>query len=426
METAKHAISGSLAPERQAGLISAYKEMDPNERRALKACWGGWLLDGMDTQMFSFVIPTLIAVWGITRADAGKIGTTMLIASAVGGWIAGYLSDRVGRVRTLQITICWFAVFSLLSAFCQTYDQLLVVRGLMGLGFGGEYAAGAVLLSESVRPEHRGKALGLMGSGFAVGWGLAALLFTGIFALVPAADAWRLLFIVGVLPALLIFFVRRFVHDPTAYQAAKSATKESMSPFYIFQPELLRRTIVCSLLSTGGQAGYVTIMTWLPSYLNKERGFSTASTGGYVLVTVVGTLFGYLAGAYLSDAIGRKASLRLFGISAAVTFLIYGAVPTNDILLLCLGLPLGFFMAGSFSVVPSVFSEMYPTRCRGLGLGFVHNFGRAFGAVAPFLVGVYSQTMGLGVAMTVFGAGGFAIMVLFSTMVPETRGRVLD
>src|ERR1700682_5277284 len=174
------------------------------ERRVFGACFGGWALDAMDVQFYSFVIPALIATWGITRAEAGALGTAALLGSAVGGWLGGWLSDRFGRVRTLQLAIAWFAVFTFLSGLAQNYNQLLAARALLGLGFGGEWAAGAVLLGESIRPEHRGKALGIMQAGWAVGWGAAAVLYAVFFSLLPAATAWGGPFLGGVGPALLV------------------------------------------------------------------------------------------------------------------------------------------------------------------------------------------------------------------------------
>src|ERR1700721_729432 len=155
-----------------------YSELKPRERNAFWACIGGWMLDAMDVQIFSFATPPFTARFAIPNADAGLIGPATLLTSAFGGWFAGALSDRFGRVRTLQITIAWFAIFTLLCGFAQSYAQLFVFRALMGLGFGGEWAAGAVLIGEVIRAEHRGKAVGAMQSGWAIGWGIAALLAT--------------------------------------------------------------------------------------------------------------------------------------------------------------------------------------------------------------------------------------------------------
>ncbi|MEO8051748.1 MAG: MFS transporter, partial [Acidobacteriota bacterium] len=174
--------------------------LTPKERNVFGACAGGWALDAMDVQMFSFAIPALIAAWDITRGQAGALGTAALLASAAGGWMAGWASDRYGRVRTLQITIVWFAFFTFLSGLALNYQQLFAARALLGIGFGGEWATGAVLLGEIIRPEHRGKALGFMQAGWAVGWAAAVLLYAFFFSVLPAGIAWRALFLTGILP----------------------------------------------------------------------------------------------------------------------------------------------------------------------------------------------------------------------------------
>src|SRR5215471_15208698 len=182
---------------------SWYSELQVREKNAFWACFGGWVLDAMDVQIFSFAIPAIITAFSLTKQDAGLIGTATLLTSAFGGWFAGALSDRFGRVRTLQITIAWFAIFTFLCGFAQNYAQLFIFRTLMGFGFGGEWAAAAVLVGEVIRAEHRGKAVGAMQSGWAIGWGLAAILATVSFSVLPQEIAWRVLFWIGLSPALL-------------------------------------------------------------------------------------------------------------------------------------------------------------------------------------------------------------------------------
>src|SRR5438067_10428201 len=220
----------STAAERTgATFIGWYGELAPGEKRTFWACFGGWALDAMDVQIFSFAIPAIIDAFAITNADAGLIGTVTLLTSAFGGWFDGALADRLGRVRTLQITIVWFAVFTFLCGFAQSYGQLLVLRALMGLGFGGEWAAGAVLMGEVIRAQHRGKAVGTVQSGWAVGWAIAAIMATLLFSLLPQDTAWRALFWVGLLPAFLVFFVRRFVDEPPVYKAMLEQQRASGS-----------------------------------------------------------------------------------------------------------------------------------------------------------------------------------------------------
>src|SRR3989442_1098506 len=278
-------------------------ELAPRERRAFGACVGGWALDAMDVQMYSFVIPALIVSWGITRADAGVLGTAALLASALGGWLAGWVADRFGRVRTLQVAILWFAIFTFLSGVAQNYEQLFVARALLGLGFGGEWAAGAVLLGESIRAEHRGKALGVMQGGWAIGWGMATILYAIFFTLLPAATAWRALFLFGIAPAVLVFFVRRYVEEPPVYlesRAKLAAHGDRPSFFEIFKGPLLRITLLGGLMGTGAQGGYYAVTTFLPTFLRTERGLSVLDSTGYLAILILGSLCGYLSGGFLS------------------------------------------------------------------------------------------------------------------------------
>ena len=382
----------------------------------------------MDVQLYSFVIPTLIAIWGITRGQAGSLGTAALLVSAAGGWLAGWLADRYGRVRTLQLAILWFAVFTFLSGLAQNFAQLFWARALMGLGFGGEWAAGAVLLGEVIRPEHRGKALGMMQAGWAVGWGAAALLYALFFSVLPAGTAWRALFLVGIAPALLVFFVRRYVAEPTVYLETRSHLMErgdTPSALEIFRPPLLRITVLGGLMGTGAQGGYYAVTTWLPTFLRTERKLSVLDSAGYLAVSIAGAFCGYLTAGYLADRIGRRQTFLVFAIGAGLVAVTYTMVPFGDAAMLVLGFPLGFFASGVFSAMGPFFTEHFPTRVRGVGQGFAYNLGRATGALFPALVGLLSARVPLGEAIGVFAGLAYATMAIAAFLLPETRGKIL-
>jgi len=404
------------------------RELGPREQRACVACAGGWALDAMDVQLYSFVIPALIATWGISSAQAGELATAALLVSALGGWLAGWVADRFGRVLTLQLAILWFAGFTFLSGLAQNFQQLFAARALMGLGFGGEWAAGAVLLGEVIRADHRGKALGLMQAGWAVGWGVAALLYAFFFSLLPAATAWRALFLVGILPALLVFWVRRNVEEPPVYVQSRLAVEaHGVQPSFleIFRPPLLRVTVLGGLMGTGAQGGYYAITTWLPTFLRTERHLSILDSAGYLAVSIAGAFCGYIAGGLLADRIGRRLTFLVFAIGAGVVAAIYTLVPFGDTAVLVLGFPLGFFASGVFSAMGPFFTEHFPTRVRGVGQGFAYNVGRASGTLFPTLVGMLSTRMPLGEAIGLFAAAAYATMALAAFLLPETRGKVL-
>jgi MFS family permease len=413
---------------RDTGALGWISTLTSKERGAFAACVGGWALDAMDVQMYSFVIPTLIATWGITRAQAGVLGTAALLASAVGGWLAGWVADRYGRVRTLQLAIAWFAVFTFLSGVAQNYQQLFLVRALLGVGFGGEWAAGAVLLGEVMRPEHRGKALGVMQAGWAVGWGAAAVLYAVFFSIMPAAVAWRALFLIGILPALLVFFVRRYVEEPEVYlksRAELAASGDKPSFLEIFRPPLLRVTVLGGLLGTGAQGGYSAVTTWLPTFLRTERKLSVLDSTGYLAVSIAGAFFGYLTGGILADKIGRRMTFLVFAIGAGTIAVTYTSFPFGNGAMLLLGFPLGFFASGVFSAMGPFFTEHFPTRVRGVGQGFAYNVGRATGALFPTLVGILSAKMALGQAIGIFAGAAYATMAVAAFLLPETRGKAL-
>jgi len=405
-----------------------YAEMNPTERNTFWACIGGWVLDGMDVQMFSFAIPAIIAEFAITNADAGLIGTATLLASAFGGGVAGALSARLGRVRTLQITIAWFAVFTFLCGFAQSYAQLFILRALMGLGFGGEWAAAAVLMGEVIRAEHRGKAVGTMQSGWPVGWGAAALLATLFFSVFPQELAWRVLFWVGLTPALLVFFVRRHVKEPPVFAQTQNnlaAAGKKANFLEIFSPSILKTTILTCLLSTGAQGGYYAITTWLPTFLRTERKLTILGTGGYLAVIIIGSLVGGCVSAWLSDRIGRRSNFILYAVGSIVIVIAYTQIPVDDALMFVLGFPLGFFSQGVFSGMGPFLTELFPTRVRGSGQGFTYNFGRGIAAMNPLLVGMLSAVLPLGQSIGVFAVIAYGLLAAAALMLPETKGRLL-
>ena len=415
---------GAMAAE-GAKERSWFAELSVTEKRTFWASFGGFALDAMDILLYSFVIPTLIVLWSMTRADAGLIATTALLVSAAGGWIGGILSDRFGRVVTLQVTILWFSLFTALSGLTNSFEQLLVVRGLQGLGFGAEWAVGAALLGEMVQPRHRGKALGFVQSAWAVGWGCAALLYAASYALLPETVAWRVLFFVGLLPGLFVLYLRRYVPESSLFEAERKSGDTGRF-VEIFSRPLLRTTLFTALLAIGVQGGYYAVMTWLPTFLRTVRGLTVLNSASYLAVVIVAAWLGYVAGAYLTDAIGRRRCFALFSVCSIATVLAYTMIPVSDALMLVLGFPLGFFASGTYSGIGAYFTELFPTRVRGSGMGFAYNFGRAVGATFPALVGVLSADMPLATAIGVFTASAYALVFLSILVLPETRGRVLQ
>lgn len=409
-------------------LTAFYRDMTVPERRTFWACATGWALDGMDFMIYPLVIGTIIALWKVDPGTAGLAGTVTLLASAVGGWLGGYLADRIGRVRTLQFTILWFSFFSLLCAFVQNFDQLLIARALLGIGFGGEWAAGAVLMGEAIRPQYRGRAVGSVQSGWAVGWGIAVLAQALLFSWLPPEQAWRWMFAMGALPALLVLYLRRYVEEPQISadsRAQARAAGDTPKLSEIFDGPILKTTILASLAATGCQGGYYAITFWVPRFLTTERGLSIVSSTGYLATLIIGSFIGYLVGAWMADRLGRRNLFLIFSLGAIAVTLIYTQLPLSNSVLWVLGFPLGFFASGYFSGMGAFLTELYPTRLRGSGQGFCYNFGRGIGALFPFLVGWLSSTTTLGNAIAIFAVAAYCVFFIAAYALPETRGRIL-
>ncbi|MBV8613665.1 MAG: MFS transporter, partial [Acetobacteraceae bacterium] len=260
-------------------MLSWFSELTERERRTMAACFGGWALDAFDVQIFSFVIPTLLALWRISSGQAGELATITLLVSAFGGWLGGALADRYGRMRVLQITILWYAVFTFLCGFAQNYGQLFVFRALQGIGFGGEWAAGAVLMGEVIRDRFRGRAVGLVQTGWAFGWGAAALAYTVLFAFVRPELAFRVLFWLGLLPALLVIWIRRNVSESDLAPREAAAASGVGHVFSAMRPPYLATTWRLVLMVIGAQGGVYALATWLPTYLKTVRHLTSVGAG---------------------------------------------------------------------------------------------------------------------------------------------------
>jgi MFS family permease len=428
MSTAEPSGTIDIAEIEDTSLLAFYRDMNLPERRTFWACASGWALDGMDFMIYPLVIGTIISLWKVDPGTAGLAGTATLLASAVGGWLGGYLADRIGRVKTLQLTILWFSFFSLVCAVVQNFDQLLIARAVLGLGFGGEWAAGAVLMGETIRPQYRGRAVGSVQSGWAVGWGLAVLSQAILFSWLPPDIAWRFMFAIGALPALLVFYLRRHVTEPeiaAATRVKQAASGDRPALWEIFNGPIVKTTILASLMSTGCQGGYYAITFWVPRFLTTERKLSIVSSTGYLAALIIGSFVGYLVGAWLADRIGRRNLFLIFSLGAIAVVLLYTQLPLSNEVLWLLGFPLGFFASGYFSGVGAFLTELYPTRLRGSGQGFCYNFGRGIGALFPFLVGALSTSTSLGNAIAVFAVVAYGVFFLAAFALPETRGRIL-
>jgi MFS family permease len=404
-----------------------YREATPEGRRALGAASLGWMLDSFDVNLYALVLAAVMADLGFSKAMAGLIGSSTLIAAALGGIVFGMIADRYGRTRALVWSILLYSVFTGACGLAQTAWHLMVFRALLGIGMGGEWASGAALVSETWPPEHRGKALGLVQSSWAIGYAAAALVTQAVLPL----WGWRGAFFVGILPALATAWVRRRVEEPRVWQharAAAGATTAGGRLAAIFSGPLLRLTVFVTLMNACTLYAYWAFTQWVPAYLELPAARGGLGLGSYKTVLLVamnvGMWFGYVTFGLVSDRLGRKRTYVSYVLAAAFFVTLYASARTPAALLL-IGPFVGFFGAGYFSGFGAVTAEIYPTPIRATAQGFTYNLGRVASAAAPWTVGTLAESRGFGAAFAT-AAAAFVLAAVAWIWIPETRGRRLE
>ena len=402
--------------------IPWYRCVSRDAWHALFAAQAGWMLDALDFVIYLMAIPTLQQVFGFDTGTAGLLATVALLTSAAGGILFGWLADRIGRRRALTLTILVYSLASLGSATAATLAAFMAWRALLGFGMGGEWSAGAALVSETWPAEHRGKAVGIMQSGWALGYILAASLAV---LLLPTLG-WRWLFAAGVLPALLTLWIRRHVREPAVWTARRGSGGLRL----LLAPGYRGRTAVAIAMSSAVMFAYWGLFTWVPSFLASPvekggAGLGLVKSLAFIVPTQLGAFAGYLSFGFVSDRLGRRPAFVAFLAAAAVVVPVYGLGARSPALLLALGPLLGFAGHGYFSLFGAQLAELFPTSIRATAQGLVYNSGRAVSALAPYVIGALARTRGIGPALALT-SGFFVLGAVFVLLLPETRGRALD
>jgi MFS family permease len=384
----------------------------------------GYMLDAMDVLLYVFAIQTLRGEFGLSNSQAGLVSSVTLITSAAGGIVSGMLSDRFGRTRMLIYTILIYSFASGGTALSHGLIGLLFWRALVGFGLGGEWSAGATLVAETWPAEQRAKAIGVMQSGWALGYMLAA----AITGLVLPRYGWRALFLIGIVPALLTIPIRRLVPEPKIWRerTVRGRARD------LFRGKLGRRTLLATALATATLFAYWGLFTWLPGFLSAPKsaggaGLTIVRTSAWIFTMQIGAFFGYLSFGFLADRFGRRPAFLGYVLTAAVLTPIYGLLPAWGLerYLLILGPFIGFVGTGFFALFGAMLAELYPTALRGAGQGFTYNFGRGLSALAPYAVGAIADHKGLGAALAL-NSGFFLIAALLIFALPETRNIELE
>jgi MFS family permease len=408
-----------------AGLFAWWREGTPDAQRALVAAGLGWMLDAFDVMLYALLLASIIADLGISRGTAGAIGSATLIAAAAGGLLFGVIADRYGRTRALIASVLIYSIFTAACGLATTAAHLAIFRILLGIGMGGEWASGAALVSETWPDEHRGKALGLMQSAWAIGYGLAAV----VTLLVLPRWGWRVVFFVGVLPALLTLWVRRNVKEPELWLRRRVEAAAHGRLGDIFRDGRLGVTIAVTLMNACTLFAWWGFNLWLPGYLSMPAaaggvGLSPSRMSWFIIAMQVGMWFGYVTFGYISDAIGRRRAYVLYLVAAAALVAVYTSVRAPGVLLV-LGPFVAFFATGYFSGFGAVTAEIYPTEIRATAQGFTYNLGRVASAAAPFTVGALAESRGFDVALSTTSIA-FVLAAVMWIWIPETRGRQLS
>ncbi len=419
-----------------SGPFTWLQESTRTERLTLLAGGLGWLLDAFDVMLYSMVLAELTLHFGMEKDTAGLLGSLTLLASAAGGFLFGFIADRVGRRGALMASILVYSLASGACGLAQSIFELGLFRFLLGLGMGGEWTTGATLVAESWRAEHRGKALALMQSSWAIGEGLAALVAGALLGLGTVhvlgleLPAWRAVFFAGVLPALAVLWVRRGVPESEIWQRHRqSGERTAKVPLArVWEPGLRGKVIIATLMNTAAMIGYWGLFFWIPPFLALDpaeggRGLTVTQTTLWLVVMGVGKWFGYTLFGYGADAFGRLRTYIAYLLVAAVLVPVFASL-TSPTALLLVGPLVAFFGTGYFSGFGAIASEMLPTEIRGSVMGASYNFGRGVSALAPFAIGALAQHYGLSIAFWLTSAA-FLVAALLACLLPETKGTEL-
>jgi MFS family permease len=405
-----------------------YQDLTPYQWRVLICASLGWSLDIMDGYLYAIVLfPAMSELLGTSESTqigwyGGTILSVFMMGWALGGLVFGPVADRYGRAKTMALTILIYAGFTGLSGLAQSWEQLALYRFLTGLGIGGEWAAGAALIAESWPEKSRAKAAGIMQASGGVGFFLASLLY---FLIGPYG--WRWVFFMGILPAIVAFYIRRSLEEPERW----SHVKAPRNPVRVLFTKPIRRDALVGIcLAVVATFGYQGAIQWVPTWITvllHDQGTDSAIPQISLITAVLngGGIIGCLCFPFIADRWGRKWALFFyFGASFVL-------VPTTFLHVekfsqaLILSPFLGFFAAGVFAGFAIYFPELFPTAVRATAQGFCYNFARFFSAGAPFVAGTLVASHGsFGRAIAAIGTI-YLLGFLVLCFARETRGRAL-
>jgi MFS family permease len=393
------------------GIFAWLTAATAEQKRTLLGASLGWMLDSMDVMLYALVLGQVQRDLHLSAAISGAMMSMTLLSAAAGGIAFGWFADRAGRVRALSASILIYSVATFFCGLTHTAVALLTCRIILGLGMGGEWAAGAALVAETWPAEHRGKALALVQSSWAVGYALGAALV----AVIMPRFGWRAVFFAGTLPALVALWVQSRLHEPAAWRQ-QHTTRPQWG--HLFYGRLGWNTLVCATMNAASLFAWWGLFTWVPRFLSLPlsqggRGLGIVMTSGWTIVMQAGAFLGYVTFGYIADRFSHKYTYIAYLLVAACLLPVFAFVGNPDALLI-IGPLIGFFGTGYFSGFAVIASELFPTALRASAMGFVYNIGRILSAVSPWLIGRVSESAGLGFALSLTSAG-FLLAALIAT-----------
>lgn len=389
-----------------------------------KTLWAstiGYAMDGLDMMILSFTMPLIIAYFSINAAQAGSLSTITLLGAVVGGIVFGILADKYGRVRVFTWTILIFSVFTGLCAFAPNMETFAIFRFLSGLGLGGEFGIGMTLVSESWSKKYRSRATAVVATGFQFGIILATL----AVLFISPRFGWQGVFVAGVLPALFAFWSRRNLEEPEIWLNLKKENKNKIAIGQLFATGKATKVTIGLIIATSVQNfGFYGIMTWMPTMLATEMGYSFNKTTWWTVVTIGGMIIGIMVFGYLADKIGRKPSYLIFLFASSIIVWVYFQ-QTSMAALLILGGVLGFFVNGMMGGYGAILAEHYSTDVRSTAENVIFNIGRAIAGFAPLIIGYISLNHSLSYALSLLSGIYILSALAFIFLIPETKGKEL-
>jgi SHS family lactate transporter-like MFS transporter len=407
-------------PAISAATIDPHAAARRDQRNAVLASFLGWTFDAFDFFVLTFLITDIAKAFGESRPNVAFTLTLTLAMRPIGALIFGVMADRYGRRLPMMINIVFYAVMSALSGLAPTFATFLVLRALFGIGMGGQWGVGASLVLESVSPRWRGVLSGLLHQGYSLGNLLAALAFLTVYprmAAINPDNAWRVMFFIGGLPALLSIFVLVNVKESEAWQEHRTDWRtyvRSLPPVWKRFLYLVLLLTMMGLISHGTQDLY-------PTFLQRQRLFAPNHVAETTMFSMVGAIFGGLVIGYCSDRFGRRRAMIGAAFGALLVVPLWIAAPTSALIVLG-GFLMQFFVQGAWGVIPAHMNELSPAHLRGFVPGFAYQIGMVCAGIAPYIETVMGEHFSYAQSMGYLAAAALILGMIVIGLGPEAHG----